>query len=107
MPVHGDLAKPVRIRSKALTDSAKGQSCTLRWRCRGDSWETVVFCHARAIGDGIGTKPPDFWGYYGCGDCHDAEEKGLIQAPEIMRAIRETQGRMARAGLLTVKGWKP
>jgi hypothetical protein len=107
MPVHGNLAKPVRIRSKALTDSAKGQKCTLRWRCNSLNWETVVFCHARAIGDGVATKPPDFWGYYGCHYCHIAEERGLVPSVDIMRAIRETQTIMARDGLISIKGWKP
>jgi hypothetical protein len=67
----------------------------------------VVFCHSRAAGDGIATKPPDFWGFYGCGDCHNAEERGLVPAAEVMRAIRETQTLMAMDGLLQIEGWKP
>jgi hypothetical protein len=99
--------KPVRIKSRALTESARGQRCTLRWRCEGNSWETVVFCHARGIGDGTGTKPPDFWGFYGCVDCHVAEDHGLVPNVDVMRAIRETQTIMARDGLIIIKGWKP
>jgi len=98
--------KPQRIKSSPLTDSAEGQSCTLRWEPNcGDGG--VVFCHHRGKGDGTGTKPPDFWGFYGCGPCHMAEEAGLVPVAEVARAIRETQERMAMAGLLTVKGWKP
>jgi hypothetical protein len=100
--------KPVRIKSKALTNSANGQNCALRWgdwtgSCGGD----VVFCHVRGKGDGVATKPPDFWGFFGCQVCHAYEEAGHVPADEILRAIRETQTLMAMEGLLQVRGWKP
>jgi hypothetical protein len=97
--------KPVRIKSKALTDSARGRACTLRvdGMCPPG---TVVFCHVR-INSGVATKPPDFFGYYGCGTCHDLEEHGHVAAEDVLRAILETQTIMAAEGLLSVKGWKP
>lgn len=97
------VPKPVRIQSKALTDSARGQVCALRWNCSSTG---TVFCHVR-IYAGQGTKPPDFFGYYGCQSCHREEERGAVPAQEIMRAIMETQTLMARDGLLQVKGWTP
>ena len=100
------LAKPARIRSKALTDSARGRDCTLRWLCNSHSPKDVVFCHVR-IHSGIGTKPPDLFGFYGCGRCHADQERGDVPSFEIMRAIMETQSHMARDGLIIIKGWKP
>jgi hypothetical protein len=101
--------KPVRIRSSALTKSARGQECTLRtWLCGTMGDDTVVFCHVRRPGNaGVGTKPPDFWGYYGCTACHSLQENHHIEALDVLDAICETQTRMARDGLLQIKGWKP
>jgi hypothetical protein len=101
------VPKPQRVRSKALTDSAKGRACTLRWFGTCDPPETVVFCHVR-INSGLATKPPDFFGFYGCAKCHRLQERssGSIDSA-VLRAICETQYLMAIDGLLTVKGWKP
>jgi len=33
--------------------------------------ETTVFCHAPSEDKGMGKKSPDFWGAFGCSDCHD------------------------------------
>jgi hypothetical protein len=99
--------KPVRIKSKALTDSARGRACTLRIACVGNiDPGDVVFCHVR-INSGTGTKPPDFWGFYGCGACHFAQESHYVDWRALMRAVLETQTIMASEGLLSVKGFKP
>jgi hypothetical protein len=97
---------PRRIKSKALTDSARGKSCTLRLRDCEPNDETVCFCHVR-INSGTGTKPPDFFGFYGCRACHRKQEIGFAPHYEILRAVLETQTIMASEGLLTVKGWSP
>jgi hypothetical protein len=97
------VPKPVRIQSKPLTDSARGKACTLRWECDGTD---AVFCHVR-INSGVATKPPDFFGFYGCGACNKAEDAARVPAFAILRAILETQYQMAVDGLLVVKGWKP
>jgi hypothetical protein len=97
--------KPQRIKSKALTDSAKGRECTARWAPSRHDPDTVVFCHVR-INSGVGTKPPDFFGYFGCVDCHASEDE-IASARQILRAVCETQYLMAVDGLLAVKGWNP
>ncbi len=98
--------KPVRIKSKALTNSAKGRACTLR--TMDCTYDGAVFCHVRLPGNaGTGTKPPDFFGYYGCSRCHAVEERGLARAENILRAISETQYLMWQAGLLYTKGAAP
>jgi hypothetical protein len=100
--------KPQRIKSKALTESAKGRACTLRIDGPNNcsSPETVVFCHVR-VNSGIATKSPDFFGFFGCRHCHSEQERGNACDRQTMRAILETQTIMASEGLLTVKGWSP
>lgn len=54
-----------------LRKLARGQACTARLPgCLGDS-ETVVLCHIRRGNiAGIGQKPPDLCGFFGCMACH-------------------------------------
>jgi len=98
-----DLRKPTKIRSKKIRQSAKGESCTLRLtNCSSN--ETVVFCHAPSKYKGMGTKSDDFWGAYGCSNCH-AIADGMPESycNRWMSAIFETQKRLIEKGLITVK----
>ena len=55
-----------------LRKLAKGHECLVRLPgCLGHS-ETVVLCHIRLGGiAGMGQKPPDLCGFYGCMACHN------------------------------------
>ena len=55
-----------------LRKLAKGRECLVRLPgCLGQS-ETVVLCHIRLGGiAGMGQKPPDLCGFYGCFACHN------------------------------------
>ena len=55
-----------------LTKAARGQECTINLYpyCDGGT-DTVVFCHAPSEDKGMGIKSPDWWGAYGCANCHD------------------------------------
>lgn len=96
-------------RSKKITDSAKGQYCTVRLPgiCNGNN-ETVVFAH---IGKrrGIGIKCADYFGVYACESCHSEIDRRTQHMsvedlqPELLRALEETQERLFDAGLLMVK----
>lgn len=99
--------KPQRVQSKALTQSARGRPCTVRWTgCTYDP-ETTVLAHLRGPWAlGIGTKPPDFFAIYACEHCHRQQENRLVPWEELMRALCETQTQMAREGLITVRGAK-
>ncbi len=101
--------KPVRIKSKALTNSAKGRECTLRGEWCGSLGEAAVFCHIRLPGNaGVATKPPDFFGVFACGWCHSKQEaRGHFSDGDLLRAISETQYLMWQAGLLYTKGAAP
>lgn len=54
----------------------------------------------------MGMKSPDFWGAYGCYECHkvmDGQDPRFIdfdRSAEWLRAIAETQIQMADNGLL-------
>jgi hypothetical protein len=71
----------MRIVSKKLRDSARGQDCALRLPgCRHNP-EYTVLCHLPVGMRGVGMKSPD-----------------------LLRALAETQMRWVEMGLLVVKG---
>lgn len=55
-----------------LTKAARGKGCTIQLHpyCNSNP-ETTVFCHAPSSRKGWGIKSPDWWGAFGCSDCHD------------------------------------
>ena len=96
--------KPTKIRSKKITQSAKGKPCTLHvTQC--SSRETVVFCHAPSYGKGIGTKSDDFFGAYGCSECHRViDQMSILESAHLwLRAINETQKILFNEELIGVK----
>ena len=67
------MLKRQPYRNRKITESARGQSCTLNFKgCTNDT-ETVVLCHSPFEEDGSGTaqKSDDIFGAYGCAHCHD------------------------------------
>lgn len=67
------MQKRKPYRNKKITQSAKGEDCTLQFPgCRNDTG-TTVFCHLNEgfAGKGMGQKADDCAGFYGCGHCHD------------------------------------
>lgn len=104
------ISKPIKIRSKKITDSAKGEDCTLRIPgiCNGNP-ETTVFAHLPG-NKGTGTKNHDIFGVYACSDCHDwldgRSDKYavamLTREKEYLRALQETQIKLYQKGLLKV-----
>lgn len=97
----------MRVVSKKLRDSAKGQSCALRiTRCASD--ETVVLCHLPIKGfGGMGMKAPDNLAVFGCAHCHavlDGRAQGDFTEADLLRALAETQMIWIELGLMTIKG---
>jgi len=89
-------------KSKPIRDSAQGQDCTLRLAGCATGTDTVVLCHIRRGGSaGMGVKPPDWFAYYGCANCHANEAQATDG--DVLRALRETLIRLERAGLLAIK----
>ena len=76
--------------SKKLRQFARGMPCQMMSEFCNRNPETTVLCHSRRrAGAGMGQKPPDFWGYHGCSDCHANEHK--LTDGQLYDAIRRTQ----------------
>lgn len=92
-----------------LRDSARDELCTLRIEgvCNHDR-ATTVLCHVRDFNHGgMGLKPPDIVGVFGCSRCHDALDRRtkneLFERDRywyIARAFAETHIRMMDKGVL-------
>lgn len=103
--------KQPRIKNKKLTNSAKGEQCTLRIPgvCNFNP-ETTVFAHMN--GGGMGYKHHDIHGCYACSDCHDWLDRrydhpaaGISIARrecDFLRAMIETQTKLLQKGLIKV-----
>ncbi len=62
------------MKKSKLRQEAKGRECQIRIPhiCNSDP-ETTVLCHPNSksvFGAGIGSKPDDIFGAYGCSACH-------------------------------------
>ena len=98
------IPKHNHIRSKAITQAANGEDCTV---C-GKSWEpdhTTVFCHLNEswAGKGMGQKADDLAGFYGCSQCHylyDSFVNGRPEDTDIMRAMYRTWRRLWERGII-------
>ena len=107
--------KPPRVTSKAILESARGESCLLQINgvCN-DNNETVVACHSNwhEDGGGIGKKSQDIYISYGCSACHDwldGRSKGSDEDKRdaFHRGMKRTWARMIEKGIITIKGYKP
>lgn len=105
------MKKPA-IRSKALTEAARGQECTLQISgvCCFNP-ETVVFAHFPSATHGMAYKSDDFWGADACMNCHDVMDGRVSYDFEpgereeyMLRAVHATLARRVRAGLIKIKG---
>ena len=106
------LPKSSPVRSKALRESAQGQTCTLRLPgiCAGGT-ETTVLAHLPFGGRGMGRKASDLHAVHACASCHDMldqRQRPAIDRDELLeccvRGLAETHDRLRYMGLLNVKG---
>ena len=100
-----DLTKRKAIRSKAITQAAKDEPCTV---C-GINNGTTVFCHLNEAwaGKGMGQKADDIAGFFGCGICHDLYDRHCqLNDEELMRGMYRTWVRLIETGIITIKGMK-
>lgn len=99
------------IRSKKITEAARGEECTLEILgvCSFDP-STVVYCHFPDEEGGIALKSDDVSGAFGCHACHDAVD-GRVQSPEfkqrsdwyMRRAQTRTVRRLIEKGVFKLK----
>jgi hypothetical protein len=102
------IPKNKRLKSKKITDSAKGENCTLRIPgvCNFNP-ETTVPCHSG--GAGWAYKSHDIHICYGCSDCHNFLDGGYVNSNlmdieqlmcEFLRAMIETQSILIQKNLI-------
>jgi len=104
-----DFLKPITVRSKALKDSAKGQSCTLRLTCCNANSGTTVLAHLPIGQKGMGMKRDDFCACFACSDCHDAIDgrtNAEFTEADLMRAWHETLKAWLRMRIIKVEGYE-
>lgn len=107
-------AKAPALRSKKLTDGARGQQCALQivGVCNYNP-ETVVLAHLPSETHGMAYKSDDIWGVDACSACHDAidgrtgyEFESGERERYMLRALHITLMRRVRAGVIEIKGAK-
>ena len=104
------IPKNKRLKSTKITQSAKGEDCTLRIPgvCNFNP-ETTIFAHIN--GAGMALKAHDIHGCYSCSSCHDVIDNRnhpyLMTVPafetlrsETLRAMIETQSILIQKGLI-------
>lgn len=97
----------MKLVSKKLRDSARGQQCTLRlYGCLYNP-DTVVLCHVPGTGmKGTGMKTLDVCAVFGCYNCHaiiDGRKDGEWSYKDIVRALAETWAKWIELGIVIVK----
>ena len=94
---------PMKVVSKKIRASAKGENCTLRVPvvCNNNP-ETTVFAHLNSPFKGIGNKSPDLFGVYACSGCHTLLDKNGVSYEDQLRAMQETQMKLFQKGLIKV-----
>ncbi|WP_407330577.1 DUF1364 domain-containing protein [Enterovibrio sp. 27052020O] len=106
--------KQPALRSKKLTDAARGQTCTLQivGVCNQNP-ETVVFAHFPSETHGMAYKSDDFWGGDACSHCHDVMDgRGRYhfepgeKEQYMLQSLHTTLSRRIRDGVIDVKGGK-
>ena len=84
-----------------IRKSARNEDCSLRVSGKCQDGETVVLCHLNSNRKGVGMKSPDAISCYGCYWCHLDLDAGLVSDTDILRAWKETLGKLLDKGLLS------
>lgn len=83
--------------------SAKDEACLADWCGCGGSTETTALRHVRKFGiGGMGSKPPNFIGFYGCQKAEDIFALGYGEWSwmGLCGAMILTQAKLAQKGLV-------
>ena len=104
------LLKQKPIRSKKITQSARGEACTMFSPvCNGGGDDATVFCHSNdsVAGKGGSQKADDIFGFFGCSACHSwfdhKQAASWILNEYEKKAVYRTQRRLIDMGLIIVK----
>jgi hypothetical protein len=93
------------IRSKAITQSAKSESCAICGALDG----TIVWAHSNSLvhGKGRGLKSHDIFGAFLCHHCHYKYDSGEMSNYDFEVAMSHSLLRLIGKGIVTIKGCKP
>lgn len=94
--------KRIPYRNKKLTQSAKGEACTIEAHgCCGGTETTVAahFNHDYA-GKGMGQKADDCAIVFACHQCHMTLDAGYVDDRRLLRAYYRTIRRLIDKGVL-------
>lgn len=104
------MIRPGAIRSRWITQAARGEDCTLQivGFCNGDR-ETTVFAHLPDESKGGSRKSDDICGAFACSECHrviDSEPWRIREHFDwyLRRAMTRTWRRLIQKGVIEVKG---
>jgi hypothetical protein len=95
----------LRVISKKLRNSARGQACTLRLEGCNFNPETTVLAHLPCGQKGAGMKSPDNMAVYACSNCHgviDGDNRWKVPAKDYLRALAETQLKWIELGIMKI-----
>jgi hypothetical protein len=93
----------MKIISKKIRASGKGQDCTLRVSpvCT-DEFGMVITAHLNSEYKGIGNKSPDLFVVHACCHCHVLLDSSKVDYEDQQRANQETLMRLFKMGLIKV-----
>lgn len=101
----------MRVISKKLRDSAKGQDCTLRIPgvCSFDPEQTIL-AHVPCGQSAWGMKAPDNMAVFSCHPCHvvldGCDRDKYLTGWDVLRALAETQLYWIEEGMIKIYGQK-
>jgi hypothetical protein len=92
----------MKIISKKIRQSAKGEDCTLRVSPGCGNTETTVLAHFNSNFRGTGLKSPDLFSCYACAACHALLDASEVDYQDQQRANQETIMKLFEKGLIKV-----
>ena len=101
------------IRSKAITEAARGHECTMNSPKCNYNPETVVAAHSnwQMHGKGMGQKAHDLFTAFCCSSCHHWLDTSGADKDERLwywyAAHAKTLVSLVESGVITIKGHKP
>lgn len=105
----------MKIQSKKLRDSARGEACTVNvlGACNYDE-STTVLAHLPSENKGMGIKSDDICACFACSACHDVLDsrrqwpgtEGSEASWYMLRANMRTMRRWLEMGLISIAGAK-
>ena len=98
----------MKVVSKKIRNSARGEECALRLPNICDrGTETVVLAHVSTKYSGKGMKSLDCHAFYSCFNCHAHYDLGnKVDPQDILNAMVETQYKLIEKGLLCIPSSK-